>query len=191
MKIVDSMEVDYSDLQQNYISKLDRFLLSDSLAKANSNRLSKRNIYNRAEAKINGARSAVSAITHRMRANIERQDKYWVEIHKKFSLPAACIVFILIGAPLGTMTRRGGIGVAGGISLLFFLVYWAFLIAGEKFADRGMLSPFWGMWSANVVLGLLGIWLTVKAAKEKVTLSFDFMRFLIPKRFRHKSQNNV
>ncbi|MCK7522192.1 MAG: LptF/LptG family permease [Ignavibacteriales bacterium] len=59
------------------------------------------------------------------------------------------MVFILIGAPLGVMVRKGGFGVAASISLLFFLIYWAFLIGGEKLAERGFFSPFIGMWAAN------------------------------------------
>ena len=89
-------------------------------------------------------------------------DSYWVEIHKKYSIPFACIVFVLIGAPLGVKTRRGGFGVAAGMSLGFFLLYWAFLIGGEKLADREMLSPFLSMWTANFVLGAIGLYLTFR-----------------------------
>jgi len=56
---------------------------------------------------------------------------------------------LFIGAPLGVMTRKGGFGMAASVSLFSFLVYWAFLIGGEKLADRNIISPFWGMWSAN------------------------------------------
>jgi lipopolysaccharide export system permease protein len=89
-------------------------------------------------------------------------DSYWVEIHKKYSIPFACIVFVLIGAPLGIKTKRGGFGVAAGMSLGFFLLYWAFLIGGEKLADRQMLSPFLSMWTANFVLGAAGLYLTFR-----------------------------
>jgi lipopolysaccharide export system permease protein len=91
-------------------------------------------------------------------------DTYWVEIHKKYSIPFACIVFVLIGAPLGVKTKRGGFGVAAGMSLGFFLLYWAFLIGGEKLADRQMLSPFLSMWTANFVLGAAGLYLTFQNA---------------------------
>ena len=74
--------------------------------------------------------------------------------------------------------------MASGISLFFFIIYWAFLIGGEKLADRALLSPFWGMWSANIFLGIAGILLTIKSAKEKVTLNFDFVKKIIPKSFR-------
>ncbi len=92
-------------------------------------------------------------------ANRRQIDSYKVEIHKKYSIPFACIVFVLIGAPLGMITRRGGFGVAAGMSLGFFLLYWAFLIGGEKLADREMLSPFLSMWSANFILGGIGLYL--------------------------------
>lgn len=91
-------------------------------------------------------------------------DSYMVEIHKKYSIPFACIVFVLIGAPLGIITRRGGFGVAAGMSLGFFLLYWAFLIGGEKLADREMLSPFLSMWSANFILGIAGVYLIFKTS---------------------------
>jgi lipopolysaccharide export system permease protein len=89
-------------------------------------------------------------------------DTYWVEIHKKYSIPFACLVFVLIGAPLGVKTKRGGFGVAAGMSLGFFLLYWAFLIGGEKLADRQMMSPFLSMWTANFVLGAAGLYLTFR-----------------------------
>jgi len=95
-------------------------------------------------------------------ANKRQIDGYMVEVHKKYSIPFACIVFVLIGAPLGIITKRGGFGVAAGMSLGFFLLYWAFLIGGEKLADREMLSPFLSMWSANFILGAVGLYLTFK-----------------------------
>ena len=82
------------------------------------------------------------------------------------------------------MVRKGGFGVAASISLFFFLIYWAFLIGGEKLAERGFFSPFIGMWAANLLLGFLGIVLTVKTNRETVTIKFDFIKKLIPKRFR-------
>ncbi len=120
----------------------------------------------------------------------KQMDNYWVEIYKKYSLPFACIVFVLIGAPVGTMMRKGGFGMAAGISLLFFLIYWAFLIGGEKLADRDLLSPFWGIWSANIFLGALGIYLTIKTAKERVVLNLEFFSKFIPKNWRFAQEEN-
>ncbi len=95
-------------------------------------------------------------------ANKKQIDMYQVEIYKKYSIPFSCIVFVLIGAPLGIITRRGSFGVAAGMSLGFFLLYWACLIGGEKLADREMLSPFMSMWVANIILGAAGLYLTFR-----------------------------
>lgn len=92
-------------------------------------------------------------------ANQKQIDSYLVEIYKKYSIPFACVVFVLIGAPLGIITRRGGFGVAAGMSLGFFLLYWAFLIGGEKLADRELLSPFLSMWLSNILLSLAGLYM--------------------------------
>ena len=116
--------------------------------------------------------------------------RYMVEIYKKYSIPFACIVFILLGAPLGIMMRKGGFGMAGSVSLFFFLVYWAFLIGGEKLADRGFVTPFWGMWAANVVMGTVGIILTYRSAKETVILDFSFLKKLIPHQWRPQEDTN-
>jgi len=96
---------------------------------------------------------------------LDRQiDTYDVEIYKKYSIPFACIIFTLIGAPLGYKVKRGGFGIAAGFSLFFFLLYWASLIGGEKLADRDIVSPFWGMWIVNIVLGIFGLYLMFKSS---------------------------
>ncbi len=83
---------------------------------------------------------------------------FMVEIHKKFSIPVACIVFVLLGAPLGMLSHKGGMGVSGSVSLLFFTVYWALITNGEKLAERGIMSPGWSMWMANIILSIFGLW---------------------------------
>ena len=99
-------------------------------------------------------------------------DKYSIEIYKKYSIPAASLAFVLLGAPLGILTRRGGMGVAIAISIVLFTIYWAFLIGGEDLADRGLMSPFWAMWIANILLGALGLYLLYIVASEKPIFSF-------------------
>jgi len=85
-----------------------------------------------------------------------------VEIHKKFALPVACVVFVLIGAPIGMRVRRAGPAVAFA-SIGFFLFYYVCLIGGEELANRLMLPAWLAMWLANIVLGLLGLDLTARA----------------------------
>ncbi len=115
-------------------------------------------------------------------------NKLLVEIYKKYSIPFACIVFVLIGAPLGIMARRGNIAVGGGIGLVFFIIYWIFLIGGEELADRDMLSPFLSMWLANLVVGAFGIFLLIRTAREVAVINFDYLFRLLPKRFRWKTE---
>jgi lipopolysaccharide export system permease protein len=98
--------------------------------------------------------------------NRRRINAFLVEIYKKYSIPFACIVFVLIGAPLGVRAHRGGIGVAASLSVLFFLVYWAFLIGGEDLADRGILTPAMAMWAPNLLLGAVGIILILRTTRE-------------------------
>lgn len=103
--------------------------------------------------------------TVKMQETLQRQaDSYSVEIYKKFSIPFACIIFAMIGAPLGYKVKKGSFGIAAGLSLLFFLIYWASLIGGEKLADRGFITPFLGMWLANIVLGIFGLYLMFKSS---------------------------
>ncbi len=87
-----------------------------------------------------------------------------VEIHKKFSLPAACVVFVLLGAPLGMRVRRAGPAVAF-VSIAFFLFYYLCLVGGEELAVRLLMPPWLAMWLANLVLGGWGVIETLRAAE--------------------------
>ena len=111
-------------------------------------------------------------------------DSYWVEIHKKFAIAFACPIFILLGAPLGVKARRGGVGIGFGVSLAFFVVYYLFLVGGEEFADRGFLSPFLAMWAANILLGVVGVFLTLQTTRE-----FHFWRKTVIRNLKSKIQN--
>lgn len=139
------------------------------------------------DAALNKSRYFASILANdltRIRYNEERRDEFLVEIHKKYSLPAACVVFVLIGAPLGVMARRGGFGVAATLSLGFFVLYWACLIGGEKLADRGFITPFWGMWFANLILTVVGSYLTLRIGRESLIIHWKSLRRFIPASWR-------
>ena len=95
-------------------------------------------------------------------ANRNMYNRYMAAYHKKYALSLACFVFILVGAPLGVLARRGGFGVGASISLCFFVLYWMLMISGEKIAERGILDPMISMWLANTVMAAFGIALMVK-----------------------------
>lgn len=80
-----------------------------------------------------------------------------VEIWKKYSLPAACVIFVLIGVPIAVRYHRGGISMVVGVSFLVFTAYYVALIGGESIADQELLSPFWAMWAPNVLFLAVGI----------------------------------
>lgn len=92
-----------------------------------------------------------------LQRNRERANKFEVEIWKKFTIPAACIVFVLIGVPIAVRFRKGGVGLVVGVSLGVFCLYYVGLIGGEKLADRRLLSPALAMWSPNILFGIIGI----------------------------------
>ena len=95
-----------------------------------------------------------------------------VEIHKKFSIPAACISFVLIGAPLGALARKGGFATGIALSLFFFIAYWAFLIGGEQLADAAVVPAAWAMWLPNIIVGGAGIILNRVYIRQSSVVSF-------------------
>ncbi len=92
-----------------------------------------------------------------------------VEIEKKFAIAAACVIFVLLGAPIAFRFPRGGVGMTIGVSLTVFGLYYIGLIVGEALARRDYLSPFWAMWAANIVLFAVGAVLTTRLGNEGAT----------------------
>ena len=90
----------------------------------------------------------------------------WVEIHKKFSIPFACIVFGIVGLPLGITNRRGGKSSGFSLSIAIVLFYWVAINNGEALAGSGKISPFVGMWAANIVMLVAGIYLMIRASRD-------------------------
>ncbi len=94
-------------------------------------------------------------------ANKSMYNRYMAAYHKKYALSLACFVFVIVGAPLGVLARRGGFGVGAAVSLVFFIFYWMLMISGEKVAERGVVDPMIAMWMANVVMVGIGLGLVV------------------------------
>lgn len=114
-------------------------------------------------------------------------DRDLVEVHKKYSIPAVCVVFVLVGSPLGILARKQGWAAAAGLSIGFFLLYWAFLIGGESLADRQKISPFWGMWSPNILVGGLGIFLVLRTVHDTATFRWPQV-FSLPRRQKNRNK---
>jgi len=124
--------------------------------------------------------STTERVIRRKEANDMQIAQYMVEVHKKYAIPAACIIFVLIGAPLGIMAKRGGLAIGASYSVFFFIIYWAFLITGENLGDKMIVSPFVGMWSGNIFLILCGSVLMFFMLRE-TTFNFGFIKNIFGK----------
>ena len=97
-----------------------------------------------------------------------------VEWHKKVSLPASIIIFFLIGAPLGAIIRKGGLGLPVVVSVIFFVVYYIISLSGEKQVKEGNWEAVWGMWISSFILTPIAVYLTYKATNDSALLDTDW-----------------
>jgi len=186
LTIIDSLNLLHVKYSNTLAKQTKRYLTLDSASYVTASvpkSKQKDAIYLSAIEKLKTIKNIIRSNTQRVEFNQDQINSYWVEVYKKYSLPFACIIFVLIGAPLGVMVRKGGFGVAASISLFFFLLYWAFLIGGEKLGNRNMLPPFFGMWAANILIGIAGTILTIKTVRETVTINFSSLKRFIPKQW--------
>lgn len=123
---------------------------------------------------------------------LEYKDKdivrHVIEIYRKFTLSVACIVLFFIGAPLGSIIRKGGLGWPLFYCVLFFIAYHVTSIIGEKLAENDVLTPFGGMWLSTFVLTPVGLFLTLKAANDSKLYSTDYYRLFFQKILPPKSE---
>jgi len=95
------------------------------------------------------------------------KNRYEIEINKKFALAAACLIFVILGAPLALRFPRGGVGLVLLVSLVVFALYYVGLIGGESLANKGIIEPFWAMWGTNVILTIVGVILLLRMGREE------------------------
>jgi lipopolysaccharide export system permease protein len=140
---------------------------------ASLNTMDKQNIVSSA---LSSARDAKSYIISSFTNNddtIRRARRYEIEWQRKFTLSIACFIFFFIGAPLGAIIRKGGLGMPVVVSVGFFVLYYMISISGEKFAREGVMTPFLGMWLSTLILLPLGTFLTYKATTDSAILNMD------------------
>lgn len=99
--------------------------------------------------------------------------RHGIELHKKFTLSLACLVFFFIGAPLGAIIRKGGLGTPLVISVFLFIFYYIIDNSGMKMARDGKVAVWEGMWLSSAVLLPLGVWVTYKAVKDSAMFNAD------------------
>lgn len=96
-----------------------------------------------------------------------------IETYRKFTLSLACLIFFFIGAPLGAIIRKGGLGTPVIVSIAFFIIYWVIDISGKKLANNGTVSPFFGAFVSTFVLLPLGAFLTWKSTRDSALFNAD------------------
>jgi lipopolysaccharide export system permease protein len=99
-----------------------------------------------------------------------------IEWHRKFTLSLACLVLFFIGAPMGVIIRKGGLGLPLVIAVFFFVIYYVISLTGEKAAKGEVLDPFTGMWLSTIILFPIGIFLTYKASTDAPLMDADAYR---------------
>ncbi|GGH16229.1 YjgP/YjgQ family permease [Sphingobacterium alkalisoli] len=103
----------------------------------------------------------------------DKDIRYKIEYHRKFTLAFSCLLLFAIGAPLGAIIRKGGLGAPVVMAIIFFLIYHIIATVAEKSAKDGGLDPFWGMWMAIVVLSPLAVFLTYKSTTDSALFDVD------------------
>jgi lipopolysaccharide export system permease protein len=125
---------------------------------------------------INFARSNKSVTTSNMGTaewKLGRLRRYQIEIHRKYTYSFLCLIFFFVGAPLGAIIRKGGLGMPVIVSILIFLIYYVISMICEKMVRESVLTPFMGMWLSTFIMAPASIWLTYKAANDSVILNVE------------------
>ncbi len=122
--------------------------------------------------------------------DFERQDinirKHKQVMHEKFSLSIACLLFFFIGAPLGAIIRKGGLGLPIVISVIFFVIYYIITITSQRIAIAGDMPIFLGVWLSSIIILPIGIFLTIKATTDSALLDRESWKKALKRIFRNK-----
>lgn len=118
-------------------------------------------------------KSFIATNANTVEYKIKRLRRYQIEKHRKFTYSFSCLIFFFIGAPLGAIIRKGGLGMPVIVSVLFFLVWYMISITGEKFVREDMMAPFVGMWLSSFMLIPLGAFVSYKASRDSVIMNIE------------------
>ena len=109
--------------------------------------------------KAKANKTIISGYLKNIDRSLNKINRNTVEIHKKFAIPIASIIFLLIGAPLGIKMQRGNMAVSMSISLMFFILYYILIVGGEQLADKNLFNPILSMWLPNLIVLAFGIFI--------------------------------
>ena len=165
------IQLSRGDTAKITLPKLKHYYKIDSLL-SGMNHLNKLELVERA---LNNARNNVRAIQtaeEGIMASVRDLNRFEIEWHKKYTFALACVIFLLIGAPLGAIIRKGGLGMPLVISVLLFIFYWILSTTGEKIA-RDSISAWQGVWFSSLFFLPAGIYLTYKAANDSIAFNIS------------------
>jgi lipopolysaccharide export system permease protein len=139
-----------------------------------------------ASTKARNVKSFTSSYLERINTLKRDANNYEIEIWRKYTQSAAILIMFLIGAPLGAIIKKGGLGVPVIISIIFFIVMYVLGILGEKWAREGLIPVGIGMWGANAILLPIGLFFLYQAQNDSSLLEVDFWRKLMARLKRNK-----
>ncbi|MBA7504763.1 hypothetical protein ES706_03418 [subsurface metagenome] len=127
----------------------------------------------RALVQARSTKNYISSSTYNLIYRAKRIRRYQIEWHRKLTLSFACFIFFFIGAPLGAIIRKGGLGTPMVISVIFFVIYYIISLSGEKFVREVVVASFTGMWFSSLILLPIGAFLTYKATVDSAILNVE------------------
>ena len=177
---------DSIQIEKTRITRLDM----DSLL-AVSSRNTVEEAYGEAKRKVEMTASDLSIKSLTMNDGNKLIRRHWVEMNKKFTLSLACIIFFFIGAPLGAIIRKGGLGMPVVVSIIIFLIYYIINSMGERAAKNGTWEIWFGTWISIFVTLPLGIFFTYKATRDSAVFNADVYMEIIRKMFGIRTQRHL
>ena len=209
---IDSLNLRYDSIGRGYYDdamqrayatvELTRFdstqMKTDALTRLNmdsllsvSSRSTLEQVYTEAKRKVEMTDSdlSIKSLTMKDGNNIIR--RHWVEMNKKFTLSLACIIFFFIGAPLGAIIRKGGLGMPVVVSIIIFLIYYIINSMGERAAKNGSWEIWFGTWISTFVTLPLGIFFTYKATRDSGVFNADVYMATIRKLLGIRTQRHL
>jgi lipopolysaccharide export system permease protein len=141
--------------------------------------MDQKSVLSRAIMNLNNGSSFLTEKEETLNMELKYIRRYEIELNKKLTISFACLVFFFIGAPLGAIIRKGGLGTPAVISILFFVIWYVLSLSGEKLAEANHLGTVAGMWASSYILFPIGVFLTYKASNDSVIMNIDtYLAFL-------------
>jgi len=141
--------------------------------------------------KIRAKKDYITMSRQLRRMREESLNEYTTEWHRKFSLSFALIILFFIGAPLGAIIKKGGLGAPLIFAVLFFLMYYILSIAGENMVESNSLTPIVGMWMSSMILAPIGLFLTYKAANDSALFDIEVYKKMVKKLYKKNESTST